>query len=56
MSVFHLHIKFVAIVKSPFRPHLAARELEDRVTKTLLVVNPEVSPKSGAFRHVGIRQ
>jgi hypothetical protein len=35
MSSSHLHIKFAAIVKFPFRPHSPAREVEDRVTKAV---------------------
>ena len=35
MNVSHLQIKFAAIEKRPFRPHLRLVELEDRATEAV---------------------
>jgi hypothetical protein len=51
MNVFHLPIKFVAIVKCPFRPHLRLANTKTGSPKPS-VVNPDVTPRSGAFKHV----
>src|SRR6202023_2751445 len=55
MNVSHLHIKFAAIVKRPFRPHLRLAQSKTGSPKPS-VGSPEVTPESGAFKHVGIRQ
>src|ERR1700746_3960793 len=55
MNSSHLHIKFAAIVKPPFRPHLRLAKSKTGAPKPS-VGSPEVTPESGAFKHVGIRQ
>jgi hypothetical protein len=55
MNVSHCQIKFAAIVKIPFRPHLRLAKSKTGSPKPS-VGNPEVTPISGAFKHVGIRQ
>ena len=55
MNVSHLQIKFAAIVKHPFRSHLQLANSKTGSPKPT-VGNPEVTSKSGAFKHVGIRQ
>jgi hypothetical protein len=55
MNVSHLQIKFVAIEKRPFHPHLP---LSNSRTGTLKpsVGTPEITLEPGAFKNVGIRQ
>jgi hypothetical protein len=55
MSISQFQIKFAAIVKIPFRPHLRLAKSKTG-SPTPSVGNPEVTPISGAFKHVGIRQ
>jgi hypothetical protein len=51
MNVFHLQIKFAAIVERPFRPHLRLANSKTGSPKPS-AGNPEVTPESGAFKHV----
>ena len=55
MSISQFQIKFAAIVKIQFRPHLRLAKSKTGSPKPS-VGNPEVTPISGAFNHVGIRQ
>jgi hypothetical protein len=55
MNLAHCQIKFAAIVKIPFRPHLRLAKSKTGSPKPS-VGNPEVTLQSGAFNHVGIRQ
>jgi hypothetical protein len=55
MKVSHRQIKFGAIVKLRFRPHLPLANSKTGPPKPP-VGDPEITPESGAFRHVGIRQ
>jgi hypothetical protein len=54
MNVSHLHIKFGAIEKRPFRPHLPLSDWRTGPLKPL-EGNPEIIPEPGAFKHAGIR-
>gem|GEM_PF-5754637 len=51
MNVFHLQIKFVAIVKRPLHPHLRLANSRTGPPKPS-VSNPGITPKPGAFKHV----
>ena len=53
MNVSHLHIKFTAIEKRPFRPHFPMRTCGPGAEAS--VGSPEITPQPGAFKHVGIR-
>jgi hypothetical protein len=56
MNSSHLHIKFAAIVKRPFRPHLRLAKSKTGPPK-LAVGTPEITPElAGASNNVGIRQ
>ena len=55
MNSSHLHIKFAAIVKRPFRPHLRLAKSKTGPPK-LAVGTPEITPEFGASNNVGIRQ
>jgi len=55
MNVSHLQIKIAAIVKRSLRPHLRLANAKSE-SPQLSVGNPEVTPESGAFKHVGVRQ
>lgn len=55
MNSSHLHIKFGAIVKPPFRPHLPLSKSRTRPPK-LPVGAPDITPELGASNNVRIRQ